>query len=353
MLGNHARSGGPISQIKGTHFLNIPRGEPPYLIVGIDTEAEFDWNQPFSRSKTCVDSVSQQHLAHDIFDRFGVIPTYLVDYAVATNDAAVKVLREYQEAGRCEIGAHLNPWINPPYEEHVGAFHSYACNLPNGLERRKLELLTGRIEEQFGNRPRVYRAGRYGIGQGTPAILEDLGYRIDMSVVPFTSFDRDGGPDFCDFDYRPYWIGSERRLLEIPVTCGFAGSISGMGHRLFPLLSSRVGMWLRLPGVLARLRALERIRLTPEGISFSELRRLTQSLLNAGCRIFSFTYHSPSLAPDNTPYVHDKSELVALLQTIDQYCGYFMDELGGKPSTPIDICSRFKDSEPLAPSAQD
>ena len=78
-------------------FLEFRDNEPPQLIVTIDTEAEFEWGAPFSRSATCVDSVSEQHRAQDIFDKYDIIPTYLVDFAVANNEDAVRTLRDLHE----------------------------------------------------------------------------------------------------------------------------------------------------------------------------------------------------------------------------------------------------------------
>ena len=322
-------------------YVGYSEDEPPRLIIGIDTEAEFNWSQPFSRTKTSVDSVAELYRAQDIFDRYGIVPTYLVDFAVANSKTAVRTLWELQEAGRCEIGAHLNPWLNPPFDEPVDRFHSYPCNLPAGLELKKLERLTAIIAERFGHNPRVYRAGRYGIGADTGAILEDLGYCVDMSVVPGTCFAETGGLDFRCLDHRPFRFGPTKGLLEVPVSCGYSGWLAGAGKSIFPFISSRTGMRLHFPGVFARLRALERIRLTPEGVSLAELRRLTESLHGIGCRIFSFTFHSPSLAPGNTPYVRDKQELKDFLRTVDRYCDYFVNELGGRASKPIEIFHRI------------
>jgi len=94
-----------------------------------------------------------------------------------------------------------------------------------------------------------------------------------------------------------------------------------------------------VPGVLARLGLVERITLTPEGISFEELRRLTVALLRKRHRIFSFTYHSPSLAPGNTPYVRSEGDLRAFLQRIERYLQFFTEEIGGRAATPFEIKS--------------
>ena len=322
-------------------FLEFRDNEPPQLIVTIDTEAEFEWGAPYSRSAICVDSVSEQHRAQDIFDKYDIIPTYLVDFAVANNEDAVRTLRELHETGRCEIGSHLNPWLNPPFDEPLDRFHSYPCNLPPELERQKLARLTSRITEQFGQPPRVYRAGRYGIGPYTARILEDLGYWVDMSVVPHTSFVEDFGPDFTAFDARPFRFGPTKSLLEMPVSSGYAGWLASGGQRIFPFISNRCGMRLHVPGVFARMRALERIRLTPEGVNYDELRRLTETLLGLGCRVFSLTYHSPSLAPGNTPYVRNEEDLREFLRVVKSYVTYFRDILGGYFTTP---CKIYRDT---------
>src|SRR3546814_6885075 len=96
----------------------------------------------------------------------------------------------------CRNGTHLHPWVNPPFQEVVNATNSYPGNLPPELEHAKLAALTEAIAGAFGARPVVYKAGRYGVGPATAGILEALGYRIDVSVVPFTDFSDDGGPDF-------------------------------------------------------------------------------------------------------------------------------------------------------------
>src|SRR3546814_5249321 len=92
------------------------------------------------------------------------------------------MLRRFQDDGECTIGTHLHPWVNPPFEEAVTGPNSFAGNLPPALERAKLGVLTDTIEAAFGRRPTVYRAGRYGVGPNTAAILRDLGYRVDVSV---------------------------------------------------------------------------------------------------------------------------------------------------------------------------
>lgn len=313
--------------------VEFPADQPPLLAVVVDTEEEFDWGKPLGRSNTSVQSIASQSRAHRIFEVYGLKPTYVVDYPVATKPEGYGPLRELLSSNACEIGAHLHPWVTPPHDEEVTPRNSYPGNLPSDLEREKLRRLTDAIDENFGVRPVVYKAGRYGVGRSTPGILEDLGYRIDTSVVPRHDMSADGGPDFRGCGAKPYWVGTGRRLLEIPLTAGFAGLLSSLGPSAYEPLGSKLGLAMHLPGIAARLGVLDRIRLTPEGVTPEEHKALTRALYDAGHRVFVFAYHSPSLAPGNTPYVRDGRELKAFLDRFERYFDFFMGELAGRPAT--------------------
>ncbi|MDD2881496.1 MAG: polysaccharide deacetylase family protein [Rhodoferax sp.] len=314
----------------------LPAGAPPVLTVVVDTEEEFDWSQPFSRSNTSTTSIAAQPLAHQrVFDKHSVVPTYVIDWPVVTNPAAVKVLLGLMDEGRCEIGTHLHPWVSPPHQEEVNTFNSYAGNLPQALEYQKIEMLTDAIEAAFGKRPLVFKAGRYGVGPHTADTIARLGYLIDASVVPYTDMRGDGGPNFARHGVNPFWFkAAGKTLLELPATAGYAGKLHHMGHKLYPLLQNSNARRLRLPGIASRIGMLERIKLTPEGYTSQELMHLTQCLLKQGCQYFGLTYHSPSLVPGNTSYVRSQQELSSFINVLDQYVSFFLNQMGGKTLSP-------------------
>jgi peptidoglycan/xylan/chitin deacetylase (PgdA/CDA1 family) len=318
-------------------MIRFPPQQPPLLLVIIDTEEEFDWSQPFSRARTGVAHIAAQARAQAVYGRFGITPLYAIDYPVATQPQGYEPLREWMQAGACEIGTHLHPWVSPPFDEPVNNRNSYPGNLPAALERAKLATLTDAIEQRFGKRPTVYRAGRYGYGPNTAAILAELGYQIDTSVVPRTDFGPEEGADFSACGFDPYWIDREGGLLEVPLTVGWTGLLAAAGPWLQPLCRTAQAQKLRLPGVLARAGLFERIRLTPEGMTFDELRRLTRVLLSRGQRIFNFTYHSPSLEPGHTPYVRTGEDLQRFIGTIERYLEFFFGEVGGRAATFHDV----------------
>lgn len=324
----------------GTENLAELSAGPPILIVAVDLEAEFDWYGPRLRTHHSVCNVREQVLAHKVFDRFGVRPTYLVDYAAATQANGYGPLREWVASRKCEIGAHLQAWENPPFVEELGERTSYNHNLPAWLQKEKLHRLTEAICSNIGVQPVVYRAGRYGIGEEMAWILRALDYQIDMSVLPGTDLRRQHGPDFRRAFNRPYWFGRDRELLEIPLTVGFCGLLSSpalpraLSPDLYSLLSQPRVQRVHGPGFFARLGLLERITLTPEGISIAEMKRLTRDLLARGNRVFSLNYHSSSLLPGYTPYVRNAGDLDRFLARIASYLEIFFGELGGISMTP-------------------
>jgi hypothetical protein len=310
----------------------LAAGERPVLLVVIDTEEEFAWDKPFDRASTGTTAIGGQPLMHErVFDKFGIVPTYVCDFPVVTTPASVATLRRLMEEGRCEIGTHLHPWVSPPYEEQVTRFNSYAGNLSRELEFAKLCMLTDAIKESFGRAPVTFKAGRYGLGPHTAESIAALGYRIDASVVPYSAFTDDGGPDFRVYDEHPYWFSAGgRQLLELPVTTGYSGWLRKQGPQLFDLAQKPWARGARLGGILARSGALERIRLSPEMANGAEMRRLATALLADGCEVFSLTYHSPSMMPGHTPYVRSAADLERFIATVHDFCAWFRDEANGQ-----------------------
>jgi hypothetical protein len=231
--------------------------------------------------------------------------------------------------------------VTPPSTEEVNARNSYPGNLPEELERAKVRALGAAIEQHLGVRPLVYKAGRYGIGANTARILEAEGYEVDCSPCPAYDFSVDGGPDFARCDAQPYWFGAARRLLCVPTTGAFTGPTGAFAPALWRAATSAVGAALHVPGVLSRLGVLSRIRLSPEGFDLRALMRLTRFLLARGQRVFTFSFHSSTLRPGCTRYVRTLAERTAFLGVMNDYFAWFLRDLGGAPTTPLQLRERL------------
>ena len=313
----------------------------PALCVVVDTEEQFDWQGPFSRHNVAVSAMRSLPLAQAILARAGVRPAYLLDHPAAASDLGRRMLAGWHADGLCEIGAQLHPWVNPPHVEEVSAANSFAGNLPPGLEREKLALLCEEIARGFGVAPAIYKAGRYGLGPSTASTLERLGFRVDTSVLPHTDLRFKRGPDMRGLGTTPFLFGEARPLLQLPVTRGFLGLAGAAGSALFPFVDSetRLQGWAR--GLLARAGVVDRVTLTPEGISLAQMKALTRALLARGERIFVLSFHSPSLEPGHTPYVVDERTRGDFLARIEAYLEFFLGELGGEAATPLGLHARF------------
>ena len=277
------------------------------FIVTVDTEEEFDWSQPLRPEGHTLHAVARLARFQQFCEGQGVVPVYLVDYPVASSPLAADVLRDAVAAGRAEIGVQLHPWVSPPFSETVNEHNSFAGNLPPDLERAKFAKLRSTIEQAFGATPRIYRAGRYGVGPNTPAILRDHGIAIDTSVRARFDYSSESGRNFRDLPVRPWWVGRPGGLMELPLTTVYWGALARAGAWLYPRLW-RVPM---LRGALARVGLLERIPLTPEGVNVVEARRGIDAAVREGLPVLVFSFHSPSLQPGHTPYVRSEDELDA------------------------------------------
>ncbi len=319
----------------------LGRDAPPMLQVIIDAEEEFDWSQPFDRRNVAVENLAHQEKAQRIFERYGVRPTYVVDYAVASQEQGFAPLRAIMARDTADIGAHLQPWINPPFddaaEENDRVRSSFPGNLPAELEHAKLRMLTEAIESNLGIRPTVYRAGRYGLGPASFEILDALGYEIDASVLPRIDLSNKHGPDFTAMGPEPFWFGTGRKRLGIPLSVGFTGFLARHHRTLDPLINHKLVEAARIKAAASRFSIFDRICLSPEGFTLAEQKRLTRQLLARGQRLFNLSYHSPSLLPGSTPYVRNDEELAQFLERLESYLVWFADELGGCFTTPVEI----------------
>lgn len=289
------------------------------VLLTVDTEEEFDWNGPFRRDGWGLGHVHQLAKFQEFCDGLGVVPVYLVDWPIATSELAREILAPAVAQGRAEIGVQLHPWVNPPHDEDVSVANSFTGNLPPDLQREKFRRLRNEIEEAFATVPRIYRAGRYGLGPDTAAILKDGGIAIDSSVRANYDYSPGHGPDYSRHPLWPYWADETRSLLELPLTTVHWGPLRRQGRMLQPLMR-KVPLF---GGALARLGLLETIPLTPEGVTTEEALRGIDMAIDDGLPILVLSFHSPSLQPGHTPYVRNDDDLDRLYDWFRGVYSYF------------------------------
>jgi hypothetical protein len=78
------------------------------------------------------------------------------------------------------------------------------------------------------------------------------------------------------------------------------------------------------------------------------MQRVTHALLDEGVRIFTLTFHSPSLATGLTHYVPTDAERDAFHRRVDRYLDWFTGTIGGLPTTPDELHAELLGLSPPA-----
>ncbi|MEL6707495.1 MAG: polysaccharide deacetylase family protein [Pseudomonadota bacterium] len=300
------------------------------VLLTVDTEEEFDWNAPFRRTGFGLEHTRELARFQGFCEEIGARPVYLVDWPITEAPHAIEVIADAVSRGAAELGMQLHSWVNPPFDEELSERNSFAGNLPPDLEAAKFHALRDRIEAVFGAQPQIYRAGRYGAGPNTARMLSEAGVAIDTSVRPLFDYSAQGGPDYSAHPAQPYWTGEKRDVLELPITSVFWGVLRQQGS-LLHRLQRHIPTFF---AAFSRFRLLERIALTPEGVTIDEAIRGIDIALDEGLPVLVLSFHSPSLAPGFTPYAPDQEGVEAIYAWLRAIYAYL--DQRGVASTTID-----------------
>ena len=275
---------------------NAAKNRIPQLLVTVDVEEEFGWEE-FDRERHVVRGAEALERFHEDCRSVGVSPVYLLTYPILMDENYRPFLKRVISSREAELGIHLHSWTVPPYWEQSNAFTSYQCNLPEHIERRKLETLCRVFEDCFGEQVRIHRAGRWGGGERTSKLLEELGISVDLSPSAGYSDIGVGGPNFSNLDGMPFWSGDQRKVLTIP-----ASSVNYFrGPRW--LSSAAFGSTRNLPSLRTRMQKRGTpVRFSPENADEATLLAMAYELGMRALPTAVYTLHSTSLYASGNPY---------------------------------------------------
>lgn len=303
------------------------------FIITIDTEADNQWKRGNITTTENIDYISR---FQNLCNRYNLKPTYLCTYEVVESQQFAEILNRYQRQGIAEIGAHLHPWTNPPFEDDspIDLYsRPYPSELSLELFYRKMEALTDLIYSKSGLKPTTYRAGRWGFSASHIPVLLDLGYKVDCSVTPLVSWKRvvgikEGGPDFRGAPVEPYYLDfgdaclrGESRLLEVPVTILFTNRVVRNNRYLWNLFLNYGGT---LPwGVLSRIirSRLYWFRPFPH-MTAENLKAVYSAALKQKLPVIELMFRSSELMPGGSPYNPDKDSVERLYLRLEKLFQY-------------------------------
>ncbi len=291
------------------------------FIITLDTEADDQWS---SASRLATRNLTFLPRFQALCERYGFPPTYLCTWEVVHARDFERTLNAWQKREACEVGAHLHPWSNPPYDldpEHAPGRKTYPSELPIDAFRQKMLMLSESIRRHTGQPPRSYRAGRWGFSGEHVSVLSDLDYWCDCSVTPLTSWQahvgaQEGGPDFRRAEVEPYFldhddvcVAGESELLEVPVTIlnTHPLGLTAPRSRLLRGIGKRLKLW----------REPQWLRPWPHGRG-EDLIRVYENAKFRGLPVVEMMFHSSELMPGGSPFWPDEAAVERLYVMLEQ-----------------------------------
>lgn len=299
-----------------------------YLIVSIDVEEDMpNWQ---IEETTTIRNIEGIPRLQELFDKYGIRPTYLLNYPYATDEKAIEYFKGLQD--RCEIGAHMHPWNTPPLTEGESKIIEYPSNLTYEKQFDKIKTVTDALTSAFGTSPVSYRSGKFGMNEDTIDILGRLGYRVDSSVSPMVSWKKDNGPSFLDYNAKPFWWNrSGVRVMEVPVTTGLSKNIP----EIFEKIYLRIPRFTKIRGLLSKdhLNIMDFLWLYPAMFSGEEMIALADVMIKKSINVFNVFFHSSEIKSGESIYTRTEKELTEYFSRLDLFFDYVVNEKGMKSVT--------------------
>lgn len=268
-------------------------------------------------------------------ERFNVRPTWLLPYP-ALSDPRTDWFGELWSTERAEIGAHLLPWITPPFEANEDRLIARPPSaIPASAVEGKLRALTDAIERTLGRRPRAHRAAGHGLNGAALQALERLDYGVDSSVTPFIGAEG-GAPDWRAAPEAPYFpdrqqphLRGSSPVLEVPLTVGWDRPLPGVVARALTRCGPALERVVQTPWVpIPRLRWLDPCR-----SDAGALRTLAETAIERGLPCLTLNLRSPALWPGESAECPDAAQVDKVFERVDGFLRFAIDELRATPRT--------------------
>ena len=339
--------------------MDSPSNLRPALLITIDTESDDLWA---GKSELTFENIHHIPRLQEFFDSYGVRPTYLVSYPVATSEIGRQVLKPIARDGHAEIGSHMHVWTTPPFVPVTPEDIQYcplATEIPYELLARKMANVTRVVGELSGTRPVSHRAGRFAIDQSGLRLLHELGYIVDTSVTPLVTWVQPSytggqrGSDFRSAPFEPYYPSNDDMtrsgagpILEVPVSIFLTRS-----------LPPRISNWLaRLPRNNNFVRALRWSGFVRHGwlspgrqTNGWRLIGIARALIALGVPMLNVMFHSSEMAPKTSPSTRTHADVDDSYRQLKILFDYLMREVNVRPLTLCEFTASCPRTLPLYP----
>lgn len=315
--------------------------------VTVDTEEEWDWDAGYPTENLSLRNIAELPRLQDVCSRHGAAVTYFVNHAVMADPTARRTLLDLARRPGVEIGMHIHPWNTPPLRHRgpVVPRETFLHNLPPDVIEAKLETVYS-LFERHGLRPTSFRGGRFSTGAVVQEFLRDKGFVADASVLPFSTWEDDGAPDYRDRRptpvRRPPRRPGERALWELPSTMAFSRRPFGLWHRMFEAVTHSPLRHLRLIGLAERLGVVRKAWLSfesPLGRPMLPFLRLLRKL-RPPC--VDFMLHSSSLLAGGSGFTRTEVDRQRVFAAVDEVLATLRSWSDFRPATVTEVANHLE-----------
>lgn len=316
-----------------------PLPPPPVtrFCVTVDTEEEWDWASGYPTTPPRVTNIARLPAFQALCERHAAAVTYFVNHAVLSDPTATTVIQQLAARPSVEIGLHIHPWNTPPLATtpSVPTRDSFLHNLSWPVAKAKLDSTLAAFAAA-GLTPTSFRGGRYSTSPEIQDHLRNRGVLADASVLPFTTWEDDGAPDFRDRDpvpvRRPPRHEGDTPLWELPLTFGYTRRPFAKWHGV--ITAAGRGLWkrLRAVGLMDRLGVARKAWLNLENPAYPDPAGFVPVVAAEGLPFACFTLHSSSLLPGGSPYCPTPADVDRLLKRTEE-CLTAATAAGWRPVT--------------------
>lgn len=284
------------------------------LVISVDVEEEGLFSGKYHRTPPGVSNVAALRHLEFIPREFGFPLTFLVTHQVARDPEACRLLAHWRERWGAELGAHLHPWNTPPYAPLPYPEPVRFMNLPRDLLREKMVTLLTSLKNNLGVTPTSFRMGRFDLSNQVLALLPELGFKVDSSMVPLMP--HLGGPERLLLPSDPFPLpGLEPPVWEAPLTMvPIFASAPSLVHRLSQAISGRGGELL-----LWAFRFLGAPGTQPAWFPLASMQLAASLHRRRGGRVINMFVHSSELHPGASPQFPTPAAVHRLLQKIRMF----------------------------------
>lgn len=301
----------------------------PFFIT-IDTEGDALWDNPREIKTENVLSIPR---FQELCEHYKMIPIWLTDFEIISDDRYVEYIKPKAQQGLCEIGIHVHARNNPPLVKLEGEDDgaAFLIEYPDSVMVEKFSFLKKLIEERIEMPVISHRAGRWALNERYISILAEQGIKFDCSVTPGIDWSNtvgivknNRGTDYSEYKYRRQYLTEtdNESIIEYPV------SILKCKRLIIPDYLS--GRNILKSGYHYVKHSPIWLRPNTDG-NLNEMKYILKQISRDG-EYAEFMIHSSELMPGGGPHHQGKAEVDRMFDNIEKLFK-FANELGFKGHT--------------------